>query len=178
MKKKIATSLLGMTVLVMTTALPVSAASLPAANYSSSDQNQWTMGFKKNVNYMTRGVQGSNGWYCLYTTETNRGGSFDVNKMKAAKWGSPTSLWKFYGVSKNWTPNLYLGSGYKADDNGNWWLMDGNGRMDPNVAKGAVSGLMRGQRQRKQTTKLRYPIQPEEVIRYMRMESGILLKME
>lgn len=101
MKKTIATSLIGATILTMATALPVSAATLPSANYSSADQNQWTMGFKKNTNPMTRGVQGSNGWYCLYTTQTNREGSFNVDNMKLTKWATTMSLWKFYGVTKN-----------------------------------------------------------------------------
>lgn len=115
---------------------PATALSRP--NYLSENQTEWTMGMPRNTNGMSRGLQGTNGWYCLYTTQTDRNGSFDVSMMKQASWGSCKSNWKFYGVSKNWTPAEYLDSSYDNGENSNWWLMDGNGRVDPHVSKGQM----------------------------------------
>lgn len=137
MKKFLAGFLVSL--LILAVALPSTAASLPAAKYAAEGQTQWTMGFKKNVNTMTKGVQGSNGWYALYTTQTNRNGSFDLSQMKTSTWGATANCWKYW-VSYNWSPSIYLQSGYDFSGNSNWWLQDGNGRMDTNVAKGVVSG--------------------------------------
>ncbi len=116
------------------------AAGLPEPQYNSENQTEWTIGFRKNTNSMAKGIQGSNGWYCLYTLESNKGGAFNIGKMKAARWGKTSNCWKYYGVTNNWSPDIYLQEGYDFSGNGNWWLMDGNGRMDTNVAKGVVSG--------------------------------------
>lgn len=124
----------------MAAALKADAAGLPEPQYNSENQTEWTIGFRKNTNSMARGIQGSNGWYCLYTLESNKGGAFNISKMKAAKWGKTSNCWKYYGVTNNWSPDIYLQEGYDFSGNGNWWLMDGNGRMDTNVAKGVVSG--------------------------------------
>jgi hypothetical protein len=133
-------------ILAMTNIIQVIAANgqsgsgLPEATYSDPDASRWTMGYKKNENGMTTGVQGSNGWYCLYTTETNKNGSFNLQLMQPTEWGRTSNCWKYYSVSNNWSPGIYLESGYDFSGNSNWWLMDGNGRLDPNVATGEVTG--------------------------------------
>lgn len=137
--KKIFAILL-ISILSMAAALKADAAGFPEPQYNSENQTEWTIGFSKNKNGMARGIQGSNGWYCLYTLESNKGGVFNLSKMKAAKWGRKSNCWKYYGVTNNWSPDIYLQEGYDFSGNGNWWLMDGNGRMDTNVAKGVVSG--------------------------------------
>lgn len=116
------------------------AATLPKATYNDLDATTWTIGFKQKLNSLERGVQGSNGWYCLYTTETNKKGSFDLNKMELQQWTRTSNCWKFYGVAYNWSPGIYLEEGYDFSGNSNWWRMDGNGRLDTNVAEGEVSG--------------------------------------
>lgn len=124
----------------MAAALKADAAGLPEPQYNSENQTEWTIGFRKNTNSMAKGIQGNNGWYCLYTLESNKGGAFNIGKMKAARWGKTSNCWKYYGVTNNWSPDIYLQEGYDFSGNGNWWLMDGNGRMDTNVGKGVVSG--------------------------------------
>lgn len=114
---------------------------LPQAVYDDPDAKEWTMGRKKNINGQAQGVQGSNGWYCLYTTETNKNGSFNVQLMSPATWGKTTNAWKYYGVSYNWSPEgAYAMSGYEFVAGGDWWRMDGNGRLDPTVTNGLLSG--------------------------------------
>lgn len=116
----------------------VPAEALTSPNYSSSDQDTWTMGYSRNTNGMQRGIQGTNGWYCFYTTQTNRNGSFDTGMMKQALYGKCYSNWRYYGVTKNWTPAEYTASSYDSGENHNWWLMDGNGRVDPHVSTGLM----------------------------------------
>lgn len=129
-------------VFAFTNLIPIrtDAATLPKATYSDPDATTWTIGFKQKLNSLERGLQGSNGWYCLYTPETNKKGAFDLNKMELQQWTRTSNCWKFYGVAYNWSPGIYLEDGYDFSGNSNWWRMDGNGRLDTNVAEGEVSG--------------------------------------
>lgn len=140
MKKRIMIALAGILGVISTFPITATATTFPQPTYNSSDATEWTMGFKQKINSMQRGIQGSNGWYCLYTPETNKNGAFNLEKMRLTTWGRTSNCWKYYGVVYNWSPDLYLQDNYDFSGNGNWWLMDGNGRMDTNVAKGVVSG--------------------------------------
>ena len=118
----------------------------------ADDEVQWTLGYDRDINGMARGTQGSNGWYCYYTAQTNRHGSFNLGQMKEAVYGPTESNWKWYSTPKNWSPPEYLGSGYDSQEMDNWWLMDGHGRLDPNVSKGQMmSGAYAWKAPRKDT---------------------------
>ena len=139
MKKAVLIVLIG--ILAMTGKMRADAATLPAAAHTDPDATEWTMGYTPKINAMLRGTQGSNGWYCLYTPETNKNGSFDLSRVDTAQWRQCSNCWKYYGVTYNWSPGLYLQDDYDFSGNSNWWLMDGNGRMDTNVARGVATGV-------------------------------------
>lgn len=115
---------------------------LTKPTYANPDASTWTIGGKSNINGPeSNGVQGSNGWYFLASDQVNANGALDVSKMTENEWVTMKgSLWFLYGVQNMWLPKVYGGADYDPWANNNWWLMDGNGRLDTNVNTGAVSG--------------------------------------
>lgn len=129
-KKKV---LLFATMFAMTSTLHVQASELTPPTYEDAGATKWTMGQPIDWNNMNRGTQGSNGWHCLYTTESNRDGVFDVTLMQEAKWGMTKSMWRFdnkYSFSWN----------VESSKNDGYWLMDGTGKIYPQAENGGISG--------------------------------------
>lgn len=117
----------------MTSTMHVEASELTAPTYEDAGATKWTMGQSIDWNAMNRGAQGTNGWYCLYTTESNKNGVFDVTLMQEAKWGMTKSMWRFDNkYSFSWNVETSKNDGY--------WLMDGTGKIYPQAENGGISG--------------------------------------
>lgn len=108
----------------------------------ASWQRKWTIGYEKNTNGPEKRVQGTNGWYFMYSEDVNTGGSFDVSKAKECIWTDMGSCRMWYDYKEMWMPEPYAAEGYDCLDSSCWWRMDGNGIMDPNVRDGAVSSVI------------------------------------
>lgn len=108
----------------------------------ASLQRKWTIGYEKNTNGPEKKVQGTNGWYFMYSEGVNTGGSFDASKAKECIWTDMGSCRMWYDYKEMWMPEPYAAKDYDCLRSGCWWRMDGNGIMDPNVREGAVSSVI------------------------------------
>lgn len=104
--------------------------------------NKWTIGYEKNTNGPEKKVQGTNGWYFMYSEETNSGGKLDVSRVKECVWSDKGSCWMWYDYDEMWVPDIFASEGYDCLNMGCWWRMDGNGIMDPNVTEGSVRSVI------------------------------------
>lgn len=103
---------------------------------------KWTIGYEENTNGPEKKVQGTNGWYFMYSTETNTDGKLDVSGAKECVWSDRGSCWMWYDYDEMWVPDIFAAEGYDCLNLGCWWRMDGNGIMDPNVTEGAVRSII------------------------------------
>lgn len=109
----------------------------------AAEPKEWTIGYETNKNGPVDAEQGENGWYFLYSEEIGTDGELDTEKLEECEWiTQKASIWFLYGASYMWLPSVYLGDDYDPYGNSNWWWMDSNGRMDINVAKGAVRSVV------------------------------------
>lgn len=121
MKKKIILGILGTSLFANAiSCVPVFAA----------EQKVWTIGVDENINGPVAGEQGTNGWYFLYSEETNTNGKLDPAKLKECEWTSGGSCWVYYGHPEMWLPEKYASEDYDFGEEKNWWLMDDNGIMN------------------------------------------------
>lgn len=108
----------------------------------ASWQRKWTIGYEKNTNGPEKEVQGTNGWYFMYSEDVNTEGKFDASKAKECIWTDTGSCRLWYDYKEMWMPEPYAAQGYDCLASSCWWRMDGNGIMDPNVKVGAVSSVI------------------------------------
>lgn len=104
--------------------------------------NKWTIGYEDNKNGPEKKVQGTNGWYFMYSEETDCDGKLDTSKVKECVWSDRGSCWMWYDYDEMWMPDIFAAEGYDCLDAGCWWRMDGNGIMDPYVMKGGVRSVI------------------------------------
>lgn len=123
----------------------------------TDDQSCWTLGQKKNVNGPEEGVQGTNGWYFMYTDQINlgEGNTFDASKIKECTWASKGSMqMKSEGGTYDsmWMPSEYLSdeltgdalhqpNSENPDGTFNNWIMTTDGTLNPDVETTAVTGI-------------------------------------
>lgn len=105
-------------------------------------QKKWTIGYEENTNGPEKKVQGTNGWYFMYSEEVNANGEFDTSTVKECVWADQGSCWMWYDYDAMWVPDIYAADGYDCLASNCWWRMDGNGIMDPNVTEGAVRSVI------------------------------------
>lgn len=105
-------------------------------------QKKWTIGYEENTNGPEKKVQGTNGWYFMYSEEVNAGGEFNASTAKECVWADKGSCWMWYDYDAMWVPDIYAADGYDCLASNCWWRMDGNGIMDPNVTEGAVRSVI------------------------------------
>lgn len=103
---------------------------------------KWTIGYEKNTNGPKKGVQGTNGWYFMYSTETATDGQLDASKVKECVWADKGSCWMWYDYDKMWMPDIYATDRYDCLNQNGWWRMDENGIMDPNVMDGSIRSVI------------------------------------
>lgn len=108
----------------------------------ASWQRKWTIGYEKNTNGPEKKVQGTNGWYFMYSEDVNTGENFDTSKAEECIWTDTGSCRMWYDYDEMWMPKPYAAEDYDCLRSGCWWRMDGNGIMDPNVKEGAVSSVI------------------------------------
>ncbi len=108
----------------------------------ASWQRKWTIGYEKNTNGPEKEVQGTNGWYFMFSEDVNTEGKFDASKVKECIWTDTGSCRLWYDYKEMWMPEPYAAQGYDCLASSCWWRMDGNGIMDPNVKVGAVSSVI------------------------------------
>lgn len=108
----------------------------------ASWQRKWTIGYEKNTNGPEKKIQGTNGWYFMYSEAVNTEGKFDAANAKECIWTDKGSCRMWYDYKEMWMPAPYAEEGYDCLASDCWWRMDGNGIMDPNVKEGAVSSVI------------------------------------
>ncbi len=108
----------------------------------ASWQRKWTIGYEENTNGPEKKVQGTNGWYFMYSEDINTGGQLDPSRVKECVWTDAGSCRMWYDYDEMWMPEPYAAKGYDCLAAGCWWRMDANGIMDPNVKEGAVSSVI------------------------------------
>ncbi|MCI8710034.1 MAG: hypothetical protein HFG99_04135 [Dorea sp.] len=103
---------------------------------------KWTIGYEKNTNGPEKKAQGTNGWYFMYSTETDTDGKLNVSEVKECVWSDRGSCWMWYDYDEMWVPDIFAAEGYDCLNTKCWWRMDGNGIMDPNVTEGTVRSII------------------------------------
>jgi hypothetical protein len=155
--KRVAGLVLG-AALVVGTVMPTMAAE--AESQDTTDAVVWTLGQKNNVNGPKDGVQGENGWYFMYTDETDvaETGVYDTSKIKECVWANKGSMElssesNLYGKYEYlWMPEEYLADGLTGDallkpDAGNpnatfnRWVMTSDGTLNTFVETNAMTGI-------------------------------------
>lgn len=145
--------------LLLCMALIISQAAVSfAVDEDSADAKQcWTLGLSKNVNGPEDGVQGTNGWYFMYTDQIDLGAGnvFDASKIKECTWATKGSMkLKSEGGEYDamWVPENYLADGLTGEalyqPNGdnpdgtfNNWVMTSDGTLNTDVETTAVTGI-------------------------------------
>ena len=105
-------------------------------------QKKWMIGYEENTNGPEKKVQGTNGWYFMYSEQVNTDGEFDASTAKECVWADKGSCWMWYDYDAMWVPDIYAVDGYDCLAPSCWWRMDGNGIMDPNTIEGAVRSVI------------------------------------
>lgn len=145
---------------LLLTAVMVSTATMPAMAVDVTEDtvtNVWTLGKETNVNGPQDGVQGTNGWYFMYSNDIDvaEGTNYNVSKFKECTWADKGSMQL---VSEGgtyeymWMPENYLKEGltgealYQPDANNpdatfNNWVMTSNGTLNTDVETTAVTGI-------------------------------------
>ena len=123
-------------------ALAILISMILAVPVQASWQRKWTIGYEKNTNGPEKEIQGTNGWYFMYSEDVNTGGNFEASKAKECIWTDTGSCRMWYDYNEMWMPEPYAVQDYDCLASSCWWRMDGNGIMDPNVKEGAVSSVI------------------------------------
>lgn len=123
-------------------ALIVFTASMAVMPAQAFGHKKWTIGYDKNTNGPEKKVQGTNGWYFMYSDETGTNGQLDTSRVKECVWTDSGSCWMWYDYDEMWMPDVYAADGYDCLASKCWWRMDENGIMDPNVEEGALCSVI------------------------------------
>ena len=122
-------------------AAAVIALGLPLAA-SADAAPQYAFGGDTAVSGQDGSAQGQNGWYYMWTPETNKAGVYDVSKIKEDVASETGSCQFGYGSglvvdgSKGWLPDIFAADGYDPWGSNNWWLQMPDGTCNPAVAGG------------------------------------------
>ena len=108
--------------------------------FKGSSSGVWSVGTGSDENAPSN-EQGTNGWYYLYSEETNKKGKLDTDKMKDCVWSTKGSCWFFYEVAGSYMPEEFASEGYDPQKESNWWLFDTEGHMN-NAAKTDFSSAL------------------------------------
>lgn len=146
-------------ILAATTVMPAMAADDAAGTTGDDSASVWTLGKKTNVNGPEDGKQGTNGWYFMYTNQTDvaKDAKYDTAKFKECTWADKGSK-QLKSEDENaaydamWVPADYLKDGLTGKaleqpnaDNPtgtfNNWVMTSNGTLNPSVETTAVTGV-------------------------------------
>lgn len=116
--------------LMVTLAASLMVNTVHCISVQAAEQKTWTIGLEENNNGPVAGEQGTNGWYFLYSEETNTDGKLDPSILKECEWARGGSCWVYYGYPEMWLPKKYAAEDYDFGKEKNWWLMDENGIMN------------------------------------------------
>jgi len=100
--------------------------------------------------YQDGSAQGQNGWYYMWSPETNKNGDLDVSKIKECVAYESGSAWFAYWVGlyvdggKGWIPDIYADDEYDCWAKNNWWLQGPDGVNAPAVADGPYATAIIG----------------------------------
>jgi hypothetical protein len=95
-------------------------------------------------------AQEQNGWYYMWSPQTNMAGVMDVSKIKECVASDAGSCWFAYGGGalnggySGWIPDIYTGDTYDCWANNNWWQQMPDGTMAPAVVTGAGASSVLG----------------------------------
>ena len=144
-------------VLAATTVMPAMAADEATDTGADESASVWTLGKKDNVNGPEDGKQGTNGWYFMYTNQTDvaKGANYDTSQFKECTWANKGSMQlasEGGSYDSMWVPVDYLKDGLTGDalkqpdasnptGTFNNWVMTSNGTLNPSVETTAVTGV-------------------------------------
>jgi len=100
---------------------------------SADEVTTWKFGGSAPVAGQDGTAQGQNGWYYMWSPETNKAGVMDVSKIKESVYSETGSSWFFYqAAGKGWIADIYAADDYTGGLT-NWWLQTNDGTMNPAV---------------------------------------------
>ncbi len=113
---------------------------------SADEVTTWKFGGSAPVAGQDGTAQGQNGWYYMWSPETNKAGAMDASKIKESVYSETGSgYFPDLAAGKGWIADIYAVDGYTGGSSWkNWWLQSSAGTMNPSVVDAPYASTVLG----------------------------------